>query len=265
MTDIVYARVQERLVKLRLGNVAVRLDALLSDAARLDWTFLHFLDQLLGEETAAKQRRRVAMGMQIAHFPGVKTLDDFAFDFQPSIDTKLIRELATGRFIARGENVLMLGPPGVGKTHLAVAIGRAVIESGYTVLFTSTTALLGALSKAESDGLLEEKIAFYSKPKLLIIDELGYLTFERRTAHLLFQLVARRYERGSTLVTSNLPVTQWGKMFSDEVTAAAMLYRLLHHSHILNIKGDSYRLKDKRKAGTLSPVGHQERSASGAV
>lgn len=254
MSDIMHARVQERLVKLRLGNVGVRLDALLSEAARQEWSFLEFLDRLLAEETEAKQRKRVVMGMQIAHFPGVKTLDTFDFLFQPTVDAKLVRELATGRFIANGDNVLMLGPPGVGKTHLAVALGRAMVEVGHSVLFTSTTALLGALAKAESDGSLNEKLAFFSKPKLLIVDELGYLTFEKRTAHLLFQLVARRYERGSLLITSNLGVTQWGEMFSDEVTAAALLDRLLHHSHILNIKGDSYRLKQKRKAGALAPT-----------
>jgi DNA replication protein DnaC len=254
MSDIMHARVQERLVKLRLGNVGVRLDALLSEAARREWSFLEFLDRLLAEEMEAKQRKRVVMGMQIAHFPAVKTLDTFDFLFQPTVDAKLVRELSTGRFIANGDNVLMLGPPGVGKTHLAVALGRAMVEVGHSVLFTSTTALLGALAKAESDGSLNEKLAFFSKPKLLIVDELGYLTFEKRTAHLLFQLVARRYERGSLLITSNLGVTQWGEMFSDEVTAAALLDRLLHHSHILNIKGDSYRLKQKRKSGALTPT-----------
>ncbi len=139
MTDIVRARVEERLLKLRMRAVAQRLDGILSAAARAEPTYLDFLDQFLAEETEAKQKKRVAMGIQIAHFPTVKTLDDFDFKFQPSIDAKLVRELATGRFIAGAENVLMFGPPGVGKTHLAIALGRAAVESGHSTLFVTAT------------------------------------------------------------------------------------------------------------------------------
>jgi DNA replication protein DnaC len=258
-TDIVRARVLEHLGRLRLGRIAEQLDALLSDAARGEPTYLDFVDAILREEVGTKQRKRIAMGITIAHFPVVKTLDDFDFKFQPSVDQKLVRELAVGRYVANAENVLVFGPPGVGKTHLAIGLGRAAVEAGYSVLFTSATALLGALSKAETEGQLADRLAFYAKPKLLIVDELGYLPFEKRSAHLFFQLVARRYEKGSMVITTNQLVTQWGSVFGDEVLAAAILDRLLHHSFTLMIQGESYRLKQKRKAGLL---GRSEKTAN---
>jgi DNA replication protein DnaC len=199
--------VLENMGRLRLGRLVEQLDALLSDAARGEPTYLDFLDSILREEVGAKQRKRVAMGITIAHFPAVKTLEDFDFKFQPSVDQKLVRELAVSRYVANAENVLVFGPPGVGKTHLAIGLGRAAVEAGYTVLFTSATALLGALSKAETEGQLAERLAFYAKPKLLVVDELGYLPFEKRSAHLFFQLVARRYERGAMIITTNQVVT----------------------------------------------------------
>ena len=252
MSVVLHARVSEQLTRLRLRYVAERLDAVLAEAARTEPTYLEFLATVLGQELEAKQRTRVTMGLKIAHFPAVKTLDDFDLKFQRSVDQRLVRELATGRFLSQADNVLIFGAPGVGKTHLAIALGRAAVEAGHSVLFTSATALLAALAKAETEGQLAERLMFFGKPKLLIIDELGYLPFERRSAHLFFQLVARRYERGSLLITTNQVVTQWGSVFGDEVLAAAILDRLLHHSHTLMIQGESFRLKQKKKAGVLA-------------
>ena len=145
-----------------------------------------------------------------------------------------------------------MAPPGVGKTHLAVAIGRQAILTGYTVLFIAAPTLVAQLAKAHSEGRLEERLAFFAKPKLLIVDELGYLPFEPDAAHLFFQLVSRRYERGSMLITSNRSVAEWGTVFGDPVVATAILDRLLHHSHVITIRGDSYRLRTKRRAGLVN-------------
>jgi DNA replication protein DnaC len=244
-------RVFAAMKRLQLTHLREVFTSILSQAAKENWTYLEFLDQILGREVDAKQGKRIRMGLQIAHFPCVRTIEGFDFSFQPSADERLIRELCTGNFIANGENVLMFGPPGVGKSHLAIGLGRKVVEQGHTVRFTTATALLANLGKAESEGSLSEKLTEYSKPRLLIIDELGYLPFERRSAHLFFQLVNRRYEKGSLLVTTNQRVSEWGIVFGDEVLATAILDRLLHHSHTLMITGESYRLREKRKSGLI--------------
>ena len=244
-------RMDAMLTRLKLTGIRDQLDNLLDEAARKDLTLREALGHLLEAEVARKDQRRFAMGMSIARFPFVRTLDDFDFEAQPSLDKKQIRELATCRWIGNGDALLLLGPPGVGKTHLAVGLGRAAIEAGYSTLFVQAPHLVAALAKASAEGKLEDKLRYYAKPKLLIIDELGYLPLERNAAHLFFQLIVRRYERGSVLLTSNRSVGEWGEVFDDAVVATAILDRLLHHSHVLTIRGDSYRLREKRRSGLI--------------
>lgn len=241
-------RLDELLTRLPLTAIRDQLDSLLDEAGRAQMTLREALLFLAEREVARRDTRRIQMGMKLARFPCVRTLEGFDFDAQPSIDPGQIRDLATGRWVGHGQALLLLG---VGKTHLAVALGREAVDRSYMVLFSSAAALMGGLTKAHADGRLEEKLVQLSKPKLLIIDELGHLPLEPGATHLFFQLVSRRYERASVLITSNRPVGEWGQVFGDAVAATAILDRLLHHSQVITIRGDSYRLRDKRRSGLL--------------
>jgi DNA replication protein DnaC len=251
MSGLQLERLQEQLQRLRLIQSVERLPSLLEAAAKRELSYSDFLEELLSTELAGKQERNTIMRVRMAHFPFEKSLESFDFKFQPSLDPKIVRELATCRYIANAENVLLLGPPGVGKTHLAVALGLKACAAGYRTLFASAASLITALTRAQSENRLEEKLKVLTQPKLLIIDEIGYLPLGPSGANLLFQLIARRYERGSIILTSNQSLSGWGDVFGDPIIATAILDRLLHHSTMLNVKGESYRLKEKRKAGVF--------------
>ena len=203
MTILTHERVRDNLGKLRLQRIAQVLDSMAEEAARVNLPYLDFLDRLLEEEAAARYQRTVAFKTKMARFPFIKTLDQFDFSFQPSIDQRQIKELATLRFIENGENVIFLGPPGVGKTHLAIALGLKAVAQGYGVYFITVHELIDALARDYSENRVAERMKLLCRPKLLIIDEMGYLPLDRMGASFFFQLVSRRYKRGSIIITSN--------------------------------------------------------------
>jgi DNA replication protein DnaC len=239
------------LERLKLDHLAAQLDGVCEQAAKGDLDYKSFLVEALAAEWKGRHQKGVENRLKLARFPWIKTLDQFDFGFQPSIDRKIVRELGGLAFVERAHNVVLLGPPGVGKTHIAVALGVKAVEAGFSVLFVTLETLMGRLVRARRENRLERTLQQLSYPRLLILDELGYLPLSREEASLFFRLLVRRYERASLIVTSNKSFADWGEVFNDHVLATAILDRLLHHATTVNIKGESYRLKEKRKAGLL--------------
>ena len=242
---------QSALNGLGLKAIEARLENLLEQASKTEPSYADFLSDLLGCEVDARRSRYMRARLQLAHLPFLKNFDQFDFTFQPSIDERQIRELRTLRFVHEASNVILLGPPGVGKTHLSVALAEAAIQAGFGAYFITAHDLVTDLARAYREGRLDRRMRIYLAPRVLIVDEMGYLPLDDMGATIFFQLVSARYERGSIIVTSNKSYGEWDSIFGDPIIATAILDRLLHHSTTINIRGESYRLKDRRRAGLL--------------
>jgi DNA replication protein DnaC len=236
-------RIRRNLVGLKMARALEVLDQTLRLIERGEITALDAIDTLLTEELTLRQNRRVKMALMTARITAVKTLAGFDFAFQPSLDRNRILTLAQLDFIDRHEAIHLLGPPGTGKSHLAVALGVEAVKSGRSVYFSTLADLIASLTKAEREGTLRERIRFLSAFALLIVDEIGYLPVAPGGGNLFFQLVNARYEKGALILTSNRGFAEWGEVFGDPVVATALLDRLLHHAVVIQIEGSSYRLR----------------------
>jgi len=248
----VYESLHSNMSALGLSTAESILDNWLGVAAEKNLPTIEILNHLFHQELSSRRESAIKTRTKLAGFPVKKSMDDFDFDFQTSIDKKAVNELRTLRFVNNAENLILLGPSGVGKTHIAIGLGIDAIKAGFSVYFINSAVMIEKLKTASQRGNLERKLKTLNKYKLLIIDEIGYLPFDTEASNLFFRLISMRYEHASTIFTSNKSYSEWGEIFGDPIIATAILDRILHHSVTLNIKGDSYRLRSRRRSGLFS-------------
>jgi DNA replication protein DnaC len=245
MSSLTTDRIRESATRLGLTHLTEVVTELVERAESGQMGYLDFVDLLLEEELGLREGRRFRNALKLSGLPHHKTLDEFDFAFQPDLDARKVRDLATLEFVKAKSNVALLGPPGVGKTMIAVALAVAACQAGFSIYFTTLDDLVRKLRTAEATGRFNRQLAAFLRPAVLVVDEVGYLPLDRTEANMVFQLVSRRYERGSMIITSNKSFAEWGGVLGDDVLATAILDRLLHHCDVLSINGPSYRLKDR--------------------
>jgi len=258
--NLQHERISALCTELRLtASIAQVYPELAQSAVKEEKSYADFLEAILSAEKAARQGRTRSTLTRLAGFPAIKTLDEFDYEFASGVPKSTVQELTSLAFVERNENVVLVGPSGVGKTHLAIGLGYLATQAGIKVRFMSAADLMLALSTAARQGNLAEVLSrAVLAYRVLVIDEIGYLPMSREQANLFFQVIAKRYEKGSLIVTSNLPFGQWDSTFAGDATlTAALLDRLLHHAHVVPMQGESYRLRNKRKAGIVPALGEK--------
>lgn len=240
-----YNQLQNNLEELNLTKFKENLDYYNACVNQDEKSFGEALTELTELELKFKEERAIKACVHTANFPYLKTLKDYDFDFQPSVNKKQLQDLISLGFLEKHENIIFVGTPGTGKTHLATSIGIEAATKRVSTYFISFQELMNQLKKASYENRLEKRLKFFAKYKVLIIDELGYLKMDDQAANLFFQLIAKRYEKHSTIITTNSPFSTWGEIFNNPTLTNALLDRLLHHSQVISIKGPSYRMKDK--------------------
>jgi len=240
--------------ELKLSTTQEQYHILGTTAAKESWTYAKFLDEVLQYEVTNRLNNSKKILTKFAGFPAIKTLEEFDYDFTVGVNKKQIDELASLNFVKRNENIILLGQSGVGKTHLAIALAYKAVQNRFKVKFTTIADLLAHATNAKREKKYDTFLKGVTNPSILIIDEIGYFNMSKEESNHFFQIISKRYERGSTILTSNLIFSKWEQIFGDKIVTAAILDRVLHHSHIINIQGDSYRLKEKKEAGLLNSV-----------